>query len=193
MEDDIQSKKNRKNANNNGNNKKNAWYVQVFFITFILSLTMSYISTVGVSKLNILFSTIILLLVILVGIIFDIVGVAVTVAHESKFHAKATKKVKGSKESLNLIKNSSIVANICADVVGDVCGVLSGALSAMIAVKIVSQFGFPSGIDFFIGAVVAALTVSGKAIGKEYAQLNSTKIVHDLGVVFSKMHINLEK
>ena len=58
---------------------------------------------------------------------------AVTVANEHEFHAKATKKVKGSKDSLKLIKNAPRVANICADVIGDICGVLSGAISALIS------------------------------------------------------------
>lgn len=193
MIDENQSKKNKKIKKNDTNNGKNAWYIQVFFITFFLSLIMSYVSTVGVSKLNLGFSIVILLLVIIIGIAFDILGIAVTVAHESKFHAKATKKVKGSKESLNLIRNSSIVSNICTDVVGDICGVLSGALSAMVAIKMASSFGVPSGIDFFIGAIVASLTVAGKAIGKEYAIENSTKIVHTMGVVFAKFNINLDK
>lgn len=192
MIDENQSKKNKKAKKNDTNNIKNTWYIQVFFITFFLSLIMSYVSTVGVSKLNLGFSIVILLLVIIIGIAFDILGIAVTVAHESKFHAKATKKVKGSKESLNLIKNSSIVSNICTDVVGDICGVLSGALSAMVAIKIASSFGVPSGIDFFIGAIVASLTVAGKAIGKDYAIENSTKIVHTMGVVFAKFNINFD-
>ena len=44
-------------------------------------------------------------------IFFDIVGVAVTVANEHEFHAKATKKVKGSKDSIKLIRNAPKVAN----------------------------------------------------------------------------------
>ena len=81
------------------------WFIQVFVITFILSIVFSYISTNGV------------IVVIGIGIFFDIVGVAVTVADENEFHAKATKKVKGSKDSIKLIRNAPKVANICADVI----------------------------------------------------------------------------
>ena len=42
-----------------------------------------------------------------IGIIFDIIAVAITVAKEEEFHAKATKKVDGAKTSLKLIKNSA--------------------------------------------------------------------------------------
>ena len=112
---------------------KMKWFIQVFITTFILSICFSYIATYGVSNLNLVSSIIILIAVIAIGIIFDIIGVAVTVAKEEEFHAKATKKVKGAKTSLKLIKNASKDANICADEIGDVCGVLSGAVSAMIA------------------------------------------------------------
>ena len=44
----------------------------------------------------------ILFLVIIVGIVFDIVGVAVTVAGEEEFHAKASKKIPGAKTAVKL-------------------------------------------------------------------------------------------
>lgn len=97
------------------------WFVEVFIMTFILSIVFSYISTNGVSNLSLLPAILILVAVIAVGIIFDIIGVAVTVADENEFHAKATKKVKGSKDSIKLIRNAPRVANICADVIGDIC------------------------------------------------------------------------
>ena len=98
-----------------------SWFIKIFVLTFILSIIFSYISSNGVSGLGLIPAILILILVIFVGIFFDIVGVAVTVANEHEFHAKATKKVKGSKDSIKLIKNAPKVANICADVIGDIC------------------------------------------------------------------------
>ncbi len=118
------------------------WVIQAFCLTFFLSLLMSYITTNGISNLNIVVAVLILILVIFIGIITDIIGVAVTVADEAEFHAKASKKIKGSKTSIKLIRNASIVANICADVIGDVCGVLSGAISAMITAKLTRKLWF---------------------------------------------------
>ena len=89
------------------------WFIQVFIITFILSICFSYISTYGVSNLELVPSIIILIVVICVGIFFDIIGVAVTVAKEEEFHAKATKKVKGAKTSLKLIKKYSQRLLLC--------------------------------------------------------------------------------
>ena len=84
-------------------------------------MIFSYISANGVSHLNLFSAILILILVIGIGIFFDIIGVAVTVANEQEFHAEATKKVKGSKDSIKLIRNAPKVANICADVIGDIC------------------------------------------------------------------------
>ena len=162
------------------------WFIQVFITTFILSICFSYISTYGVSNLDLISSIIILIAVTAVGIFFDIIGVAVTVAKEEEFHAKATKKVAGAKTSLKLITNASKVANICADVIGDVCGVLSGAVSAMIAAKLAENIG--GNFQFIVSAIVASLTVGGKALGKEVANKNSTKIVHFVGTMISKIY-----
>ena len=162
------------------------WFIQVFIMTFILSMLFSYISANGVSNLSLIPAILILILVIGIGIFFDIIGVAVTVANEHEFHAKASKKIEGSKASIKLIRNAPKVANICADVIGDICGVLSGAISALIAMKITEQFGLSFNIQFILSAKVAALTVGGKALGKGVANNNSTKIVHAVGIVLNK-------
>lgn len=88
---DIKQKKDKKAENHL------KWIVEVFIITFISSICFSYISTNGVSKLDIIPAVIILFAVIFVGILFDIIGVSVTVANEEEFHAKATKKAVRSK------------------------------------------------------------------------------------------------
>ena len=172
--------------NKEKDHSKIKWFIEVCTITFILSICFSYISTYGVSNLNVISSIIILIAVIAIGIAFDIIGVAVTVANEYEFHAKATKKVEGAKASIKLIKNSAKVANICADVIGDVCGVLSGAISAMISAKIMEKTG--ENLQFMISAIVASLTVGGKALGKEIANKESTPIVHFVGILLNKIY-----
>lgn len=187
----TKSQKNSKLEKTNKKEKKKedtefVWFIKVFISTFILSLIFSYISANGVSNLNIIVALIILAAVIGLGIIFDIIGVAVTVANEHEFHAKATKKVEGSKASIKLIRNAPKVANICADVIGDICGVLSGAISALISMKITEQFGLAFDMQFLFSALVASLTVGGKALGKGIANRNATKIVHSVGILCHK-------
>lgn len=176
-------KKNQENKKEHSNMK---WVMQSFIMTFILSMIFAYVSTNGVSSLSLVPALLILVLVMFLGIFFDIIGVAVTVANEEEFHAKATKKVKGSKDSIKLIKNAPKVANICADVIGDICGVLSGSISALISIKISTQLELPFNIQFVLSALVSALTVSGKAFGKDIANKHSTDIVHKVGIVLNK-------
>ena len=175
-----------KKSNETKEHSETIWFVEVFILTFILSMLFSYISENGVSNLSLISAIFILILVIAMGIFFDIIGVAVTVANEHEFHAKATKKVEGSKASIKLIRNAPKVANICADVIGDICGVLSGAISTLISMKITEQFGLSFNIQFILSATVAALTVGGKALGKGIANKNSTQIVHAVGIVLNK-------
>ena len=176
-------KKNQENKKEHSNMK---WVIQSFLMTFVLSMIFSYVSTNGVSNLSLIPAIFLLILVVLIGIFFHIIGAAVTVANEEEFHAKATKKVKGSKDSIKLIKNAPKVANICADVIGDICGVLSGSISALISIKISTQMNLPFNMQFILSALVSALTVSGKAFGKDIANRYSTEIVHKVGIVLNK-------
>ena len=162
------------------------WIIEAFIITFILSGIMSYISQNGIAYLNVIPAIIILIIVVFLGIFFDVIGIAVTVANEEHFHAKATKKAEGAKSSLNLIKNASKVANICADVIGDICGVISGAIGTMVALKLASTYGVSTNIQFIISALIASITVGGKAIGKQIATNHSTTIVDRVGIIISK-------
>lgn len=172
-----------KNKNIKKDESQLKWFITIFIITFILSILFSFISTVSINGLDIIPAIIILILVVFIGIIFDIIAVSVTVGKESDFHAKASKKLKGAKTSIKLIRNSSRVANICADVIGDIAGVLSGAISAMISMKITEKLNLNFDIQVIISALVASLTVGGKAIGKNIAQKNSTKILEIIGKI----------
>lgn len=175
--------------NNKKENSDLKWFITVFITTFILSIVFSFLSTKAISSLELFPAIVILILTVFVGILFDIIGVAVTVAEEEELHAKASKKIEGAKTSIKLIRNSSRVANICADVIGDICGVLSGAIAALISIKITEKFGLEFNVQFIISAIVASLTVGGKALGKNIAKRNSTKIVHAVGIVLGKFSI----
>lgn len=177
---------NKKKKVNKKRKEEITWFIKITIISFILSILFSFISNSAVSNLPIIPAILILILVILIGVIFDIIGVAVTVADESKFHAMATKKTAGAKESIKLIKNASQVSNICADVIGDICGVLSGAISAVVSLKLTSGLGIPYDIQFLISAFVASFTIGGKALGKGFARRHSTKIIMIIGKILNK-------
>lgn len=164
-----------KEKNKKTNN--NSWVIFIAITTFVLSLLFSFISNTVIANLNIILGIIVLVIVILIGVMFDLIGVAVTVGNEEDFHAQASKKIKGAKTSIKMIRNSAKVSNFCADVIGDICGVLSGAISAMIAFKLTENYGMSSSLQFVFSAIVSSVTVGGKAITKEIAKKNSTKII----------------
>ncbi|MEG1705739.1 MAG: hypothetical protein RR290_04120 [Clostridia bacterium] len=154
------------------------WFITIFIITFVLSLFFSYLSTESIKGIPIIPGILILVLVIFIGILFDIIGVAVTIAEEDSFHSMASKKLKGSKTAIKLIRNSHKVSNFCADVIGDISGVLSGSISAIISLKITEYYGINFDLQILISALVASITVGGKAIGKSIAKKYNNEIVN---------------
>ncbi len=159
------------------------WALVIFFVTIFISGIISLISEEIMAVSGMAVAFVILLAIILVGIIFDIIGVAVTSADEKPFHSMAARKVPGARESINLLRSAEKVSSICNDVVGDICGVVSGSASATIAAQILHNFEFtwPRVVSLVMSALVAGLTVGGKAIGKTFAINSSTTIVHGVG------------
>ena len=164
-------------------NKTIRWVVTIFIVTIFISGTISLLSDIIMENSSMVVAFLILLTIILIGIAFDIIGMAVASADEKPFHSMAARKVPGAQESIALLRNAERVSSICNDVVGDICGVVSGSASATIAVQIISNFDFswPQIVSLGMSALAAGLTVGGKAIGKSFAVNSSTAIVHVVG------------
>lgn len=176
-------------------NKTIRWVVTIFFITIFVSGMISFASNEIMADSTIPVAFVILLAIILIGIIFDIIGVAVTSADEKPFHSMAARKVPGAQESIRLLRNAERVSSICNDVVGDICGVVSGSASAAIAVQVLDSFTFtlPALVTLLMSALVAGLTVGGKAVGKTFAIKSCTKIVHNVGkIIWGFRHFSLK-
>jgi len=166
--------------------KKNIrWVVTIFAMTILISGTISLVSDEVMANSSVVVAFCILLAIIFLGILFDIIGMAVATADEKPFHSMAARKVPGAHEAIRLLRNAERVSSICNDVVGDICGVVSGSASATIAALILSNvdIGWPIGVSLAMSALVAGLTVGGKAIGKTIAVKSCTKIVHLVGRV----------
>ena len=165
--------------------KNTQWVVSVFLTTILISGTISLVSDEVMANSSVLAAFCILLAIIFLGILFDIIGMAVATADEKPFHSMAARKVPGAHEAIRLLRNAERVSSICNDVVGDICGVVSGSASATIAALILAnvELGWPRGVSLAMSALVAGLTVGGKAIGKTIAVKSCTKIVHLVGRV----------
>ena len=164
-------------------NKTIRWVVTVFFVTILVSGTISFVSDAIMENSTMVVAFLILLAIVFLGIIFDIIGVAVTSADEKPFHSMAARKVPGAQEAIKLLRNAERVSSICNDVVGDICGVVSGSASATIAAQVLQKFSFTSEsvVALLMSALVAGLTVGGKAVGKTVAIDSCTSIVQGVG------------
>ena len=153
------------------------WMLKIVLIAFALSFGLSYVSQVTIPNLSLFFGILITLLFIGIGILFDIIGVSVTSRDETVFHSMNSRKVPGADIAVKFKKNASKVSNFCCDVVGDVCGIISGTAATAIATILANQFNWSllfTGL--FVAAIVAALTIGGKALGKGFA-INKSDII----------------
>ena len=184
--------KSESDSRKKGKQTRAKWIITIFLLTIAISAVISFCSSQLMESSTMAVAFIILLIIVLIGIMFDIIGVAVTSADEKPFHSMAARKVIGAQEAIRLLRKADKVSSICCDVIGDICGVVSGSASAAIVTQILANFDFsiPQLITLGMSALVAGLTVGGKAIGKGFAIGSSTAIVHLVGkVVWSFTHM----
>ncbi len=163
-------------------NGNNSWVLKVMVLSFCISATLSYISKSALSGVNVIIASVLLLLFIFLGILFDLLGTSVTAADPKPFNSMAARKVPGARACLFLVMKASTVSNICNDVVGDICGIISGTMTAVIAVEISAILPIPEIVSAMImTALNAALTIGGKAFGKNFAMNYCEKIIYIAG------------
>ena len=166
------------------NNTK--WLITITLLAFTISFVFSLVSELTLSKVNLIIGIIILILFITIGIIFDMIGVAVTSTTESPLHAMSAKKIKGAKKAVTFKQNADRVSSFCNDVIGDICGIISGSAGVTITATISKSYNLDVfWVGLVITAIVAALTIGGKAVCKGIAMKNSNKIVYLTAKVLS--------
>ena len=158
------------------------WAAIVFFMAVIISAGMGLASELLLSGAGLLLAAGVLLLFILLGILFDIVGVAVTAADPRPLNSMASHKERGAKEALRLVRNANRVSSVCNDVVGDICGIVSGVTGAVIASRLRAAFGLESLlVSVGLTALISGLTIGGKALGKTFAIRRGTDVTYWAG------------
>jgi CBS domain containing-hemolysin-like protein len=162
------------------------WIIQISFLAFIISLVFSGGSNIILDKVNIYFGILIVSFFILIGVIFDMIGIAVASASESPFHSMASKRVKGAKTSVKMIKNADKVSAFCNDVIGDICNIISGGAGAVVAAAVASKTSIdPVIIALLVTATIASITIGGKAMGKSYAINKSEVIIYKFAKIIN--------
>ena len=165
------------------NRFRSGWIIRITIITFILSFSLNSISESLLKQIGLVPGFILLFGIILIGIVFDIIGIAVASADKKPFNAMASRKIHGAREALSLVNNAGPVSNFCNDVVGDIAGIVSGSTIAVLILKIgsITTLLNTSILGVSLISLTASLTVGGKAFGKEIALFQSKEIVFLVG------------
>ena len=162
------------------------WILSVFLLSFFLAMFFTFISETVISNVSLILGIIITLVIVFIGIICDMVGVAISTVQVEPFNAMASKKVREAKTALMLIKNKDKVSSIFCDVVGDVCGVITGSAGAAIIIGIVLISHINTLlVSMIIMGLLSTITITGKAIGKNIAMRNSTTIIRTVAKILS--------
>lgn len=165
------------------------WTTVIILWTFIISGSLSFLTSVYLPHVGWLFALFFILLFIALGIGFDILGIAVTASSETRFHSMAAKRVAGATEALALIRSAEKVSNFCNDVVGDISGILCGSAATVLMTNLTFALhaedndNLGAAIGIIITALVSAFTVGGKSVGKGVAMKNAEDILFLAGRV----------
>ena len=191
----LKNKYKEKSINKKEKNKKSKtsktdyrWTMLITMFTFIMSVALSFLLDHLLKDVNIFVGVIMLLSVILIGIIFDIIGVSLTSADQKLFHSMAANRIQEGKVAIDLIKNADKVSSFCNDVIGDMAGIISGALGASLLSKIYDKFNDINIalIGTLITASVAGFTVGGKSLGKSVAINKYREIIFFISKIILK-------
>jgi len=157
--------------------------LRVGALTFLLTIILTLASDSVLNFLGLSMAVLILFLIIGTGILFDIIGVAVTATGEASFHAMAAKRVHGASHAIRLVRHADRVSSFCNDLVGDICGTVSGAAAASIVFNLAVRglITDQSLASLVIVGLAAALTVGGKAAGKYLALYRCREITFQVG------------
>ena len=106
-----ENKKQSKGQEKKQKNKKSffveyiRWPLLVLLIVLVLSFSFGVLSELALNGATIAIAIVVILVFLVLSVLTDIVGVAITAVDISPFRAMSAKKVAGAKEAVFLIKN----------------------------------------------------------------------------------------
>lgn len=168
--------------------KRNLWPLKAMVISLVLSFAVNAGSELVLEDSQLWLASLLTVIILALGVIFDMIGTAATSCDVQPFLAMASRKVKGAKTAVKLAKNCDVVSSVCCDVVGDICGVVSGVCAATIAVKVTESLANVN-LNFWLSVLIYAListaTISFKAAGKRLAVNKANGIVFNVAKILS--------
>lgn len=162
------------------------WILIITVIAFIISFIFTLISEIAIPNISLIMGIFLTILFIVVGVFFDMIGVAITVSDIAPLNSMASKKVRGAKTAILIKKNAEKVSSFCNDVIGDICGIISGSSGSVVAIKLSNTLQIDKIIIVLITmGIISALTIGGKALEKGIAIKKSDKILFRFAYILS--------
>lgn len=164
------------------------WATTVFVMTFVIACILSVTATAVLQGVEWGIGVLVVFVVVLIGIVFDTIGIASAAAVETPFHAMAAERIKGAKQAIGITRNADRFSSFCNDVVGDIAGIISGSASALVVIEFIRDINAENTLLHTVVAVlftgfVSGFTVGGKALGKSFAMHFSTPIILNVGKI----------
>ncbi|WP_340085089.1 hypothetical protein MHB50_07460 [Siminovitchia sp. FSL H7-0308] len=178
------------------------WSISIAVITFVLAAIFSIASNGILIGVPWTLGLLVVLVIVCIGILFDMIGIAAAAANETPFHSMAARKVHGAKHSILIVRNADRVASFCNDVIGDISGIISGTASALVVIQIAQSIhlqvtSVEYAINVGLASFIAAITVGGKALGKSFAITYSRDIILHVGKILQfledRFHLTIIK
>jgi len=174
------------------------WSLLIGLVTLLLSAIFTVVSSFILNGVGWGIGMLVVFFIVIVGVFFDVLGLAAASATEKPYHSMASERLAGAKQAILIVRNADKFSNFCNDVVGDISGIVSGTASAAVIYQLVSSYGQSANqlmftiISVLFTSLVAAMTVGGKAIGKTFAITYSTIIILHVGKFFSLLEKNFK-
>ena len=170
--------------------KRNLWPVKALAISLLLAFAVNALSSYTLSDTQLWVAVVVTVLILVLGVVFDMIGTAATSCDVGPFLAMASRKVKGGKTAVKLAKKRDVVSSVCCDIVGDICGIVSGVCAATIAAnRIFGAEAIGSTGNFWVSvaiyAVISMATITLKAVGKGLAVKKANSIIYGVAKVLS--------
>jgi len=167
--------------------KAYVWAIKATVISLVLGLVIAFGAEVLLSDTAIAVAISLIVVLIILGVLFDMMGLAVASSDPVPLRSMASRQVRGAKHALTLVNNAHKVSSVFNDIVGDSIGVITGVCGAALAAELASDLtGFARiAVAVAVSAVIAALTIGSKAAMKGVAIRHGTHITLMLGKFMS--------
>ena len=186
MKKEIDSQKDKQKKRRRSE-KAYLWPIEATLISLVLCLLVAFGAEVVLSGTTIAVAVVLIVLLVALGVLFDMMGLAVASCDPVPLRSMASRKIRGARHALRLVDNAHKVSSVFNDIVGDIIGIITGVCGAALALVLAGSLDGLAriAVAVAVSAAIAALTIGGKAAMKGVAIRHSTQIVLALGKVMA--------